>query len=1610
MEMSKNIFKNILKLLLGSAFALTFSLFFASSASADEYICECILENAGSRCGQEEAAHSICIKKSFIEGVINQPGANFDLKDSRGNDLNTVKVTNNLFEIKDTKKVYFSPDPKAKINNENLDIDITVEGSEYSFVSFRKTNIGGCSNWEEEGGVEFCPLADLEVGAKTLEIKATYGVFAKSRWIGVKEKVDLTTTGGSDKEMIVFEEIYVPEPVAAGDAVNISTAGIIKGGRWDFDGYHISSTGDIFAQPGWHQTGGAGSINLSAKTVQVGTINAMGYPDSGQLKVEAENAYFEDIALHSIKGWFQDGEGSWLFSDDLTEPANQSLTVNGDIKSFRAKQVYLQAADGITDIDITAEDRIYFESIDAYSGCLPETVEEIEDYPGKPKRKICQVGNSGNVNLTVTREMDSEGRGIWIENGIYNDASIKAGEGSYDTVPDGEDLDGGQSFTGKISLMAEDALVYIGDGGSGRGSIHSYGFHQQKDKDGIDIYDIHIKGRFIYLRSSIKADGYGYDDHYSEDLQQVFPEEVDEWPDDFLHSTSGDEEGVAGRNYIGGANIKIEPVSAGGLDEGCEMSQKGGCLLFKDIYNSGKHPFAPNGGRVEIKSGVMGRSAYRVEAYDFSIKTNAVDMSRGWDKDSYEAWYVRDGLRKNPNNDNYVAYNNDDFDDFCDGSNEYIDGADAGINKDGESDRYSRYAEGLDGGNGGDVLVAAQMIQPYRYESSAPLSIDSAGGKGGRGGKGGAGEYCYDFDDPSHVIPQIGYGERGGHGGQGGDITFKAQKILNTDKEEYHCFTSYSIKNNGGTGGPAGDTNMTGLDFAPFRMGTCDLAGWGSLNNTNQIPEIKSVEGPGKGGDAGNITLSPMPTDLNTPVESAQIYSYGGNANNSNVVIYPPYPYYCTGVSFEEENPKAGNGAHAQKYMDVYKNVEMCLEDIERQGRKCSLHCEEKYSMGSADYSTCLGECGEAESKAKSQCRYTSQTLTFKTTFSADDGDFVIKYYKDGTEGDFRCHDWDPENCRPKVPQAVCMVPGADKGGFTSNETLVDPDYKIGAEKVGNGKLLEAAEAKPPGVGDDMIAGRNGKTGGKGGEVEIDTEWGDYGSKRFNVEGGDGSYGIGGQDFYISQPGEGGDGGAGGDAGSVKVEQPEKYVSSRYLSGGKGKYGGVAGTTPGLALPHGNYFCRNSVDSVPFWDWNYVSSSGKACDKDSDCDLDKDCSGGRCVEKFACFTEDQLDSCREREPFGYEYNAPIESLIKIDLAANNGEKGKDGEEGNKKENTVNQASFGVCENEDPIPDPLWVESEKKCCDGIDNDKDGFVDCQDPDCKKECYINPGLLMKGLGTKLTDPDHETWEKICEVVICNDDHDNDEDGPVDIEDKTDCEIKAENTPPKAEDLTVQQTGGCEEKPEVKLSWTFKDDDEGDNQQGYEVEVEDDDGNIKKEGMVDSPFNYVEYSDLEYGDYLWRVRVSDGKDWGPWALKKEFALEKWPWPQFDYRIFQKISGEDWGEPSAWYSCNYNHQTGPCTTIEDVYDLKIGFNNTTQNCPNGCDFLWDFGDGDDSVDRNPPDHVYPANDRYTLNLKAQDKENPARECFQEMDIDLGGEPLEPPKWREITPSYDFNR
>lgn len=333
-------------------------------------------------------------------------------------------------------------------------------------------------------------------------------------------------------------------------------------------------------------------------------------------------------------------------------------------------------------------------------------------------------------------------------------------------------------------------------------------------------------------------------------------------------------------------NVKALPNEIGfGLRAGNIRIQARGDInsepmvaLGGTIFSQGKYAFAPNGGNVVIESD------YRIEADGLmEINTSGragefIDNVHGPD------WYIVKGVRYSPYSGNYI-FNSGDFCQENTAQNEYYNG--------------SNGTNSLPGGNGGNITINGDVIQ----WNGGNLSLDSNGGHGGNGGYGGQGAYCQvgglGFQGPvKNVIPEMGKGGAGGNGGQGGIISVQADIL--------HCFDSFNINSFGGGGGYAGMDGNTAGDLGPgiplgnLHTGNCDLSGW--IIPDQDIPVLTPPNPGGNGGNAGNIDLSPMPTDKQ--VMAVNMSVNGGSAGEDlswhfSAVWNMPYPWYCT---FTEDN------------------------------------------------------------------------------------------------------------------------------------------------------------------------------------------------------------------------------------------------------------------------------------------------------------------------------------------------------------------------------------------------------------------------------------------------------------------------------------------------------------------------------------------------------------------------------------------------------------------------------------------------------------------------------------------------------------------------------------
>lgn len=286
------------------------------------------------------------------------------------------------------------------------------------------------------------------------------------------------------------------------------------------------------------------------------------------------------------------------------------------------------------------------------------------------------------------------------------------------------------------------------------------------------------------------------------------------------------------------------------------------------------------------------------------------------------------------------------------------------------------------------------------------------------------------------------------------------------------------------------------------------------------------------------------------------------------------------------------------------------------------------------------------------------------------------------------------------------------------------------------------------------FSGRNGANGGLAGSIDICTNLIPGGSTcSFSAKGGSGAGGARGQDAFISQPGIGGAGGAGRKGGSIIVPDANSFVNDENITGGIGGDGGEGGQAAMMQLPTADGFCAVihsgfPTDPASTWD-TYFADWGRLCGE------------GEIYEDGCCYYAGALKSCRTND--SPEYFFGVMSNYTSVTGANGVGNGNDNK-GSRSSGPLCVAGL-ICEPQliiKPTPPP---PNETGCCDGIDNDFDGFLDCQDSDCGSECFDPGGLLI---GETV-----ETWQTKCGVVICDDSQNNDPnyDNDIDLDDETNC-----------------------------------------------------------------------------------------------------------------------------------------------------------------------------------------------------------------------------------------------
>lgn len=227
--------------------------------------------------------------------------------------------------------------------------------------------------------------------------------------------------------------------------------------------------------------------------------------------------------------------------------------------------------------------------------------------------------------------------------------------------------------------------------------------------------------------------------------------------------------------------------------------------------------------------------------------------------------------------------------------------------------------------------------------------------------------------------------------------------------------------------------------------------------------------------------------------------------------------------------------------------------------------------------------------------------------------------------------------------------------------------------------------------------------------------------------------------------------------------------------------------------------------------------------------------------------------------------------------------------------------------------------------------------------------------------------------------------------------------NSPPSAININVAEGNYCFlASPPVLLNWTFDDDDPGDTQSAYQIQVDDSGAGFPSPevdtGQVATAGPGPDYSyapvGLSFGvQYWWRLKVWDsaGADSG-WIDGGSFTTDpEWPEPDF-VQCPSTPEIEQTVQFCSVYQANVC-ELGFCS------DMTLGNDLTVCNGAACSVWDWDFGDGSGTSNEQNPVYFYPNSGTYTVSLTVTDVNGNACPRTHDLKIRL---PL--PEWREIAP------
>ncbi len=241
------------------------------------------------------------------------------------------------------------------------------------------------------------------------------------------------------------------------------------------------------------------------------------------------------------------------------------------------------------------------------------------------------------------------------------------------------------------------------------------------------------------------------------------------------------------------------------------------------------------------------------------------------------------------------------------------------------------------------------------------------------------------------------------------------------------------------------------------------------------------------------------------------------------------------------------------------------------------------------------------------------------------------------------------------------------------------------------------------------------------------------------------------------------------------------------------------------------------------------------------------------------------------------------------------------------------------------------------------------------------------------------------------------------------------SDNNPPEAKNLTSSKGTGCWDDVAIyTLNWLFSDEDDGDTQSAYRIQI-DKDNNLEDcdsdddcvEAQAESGANSITYELLPNTTYWWRVKVRDDNGaWSVWPSIASFdTAPLYPRPDFEYQLDDRGIDIRCNDDSCTRGSNICYcNGGEYLEIEEGVKLTITDTDVI-NCP-GCSYEWETKEDDwtfsidDEEIPTPSDHVYNSPIDDILWFRATSNGNT---CSIGLKIAVG-DILRSLEWKEIIP------